>query len=443
MIYLLAWAIVYCLQMGPTTTSILADNNSPTPFMNLLTCTASGISCCNNLYSMTNVSINNKFLALLLSFVIILASCDTGGKVKLAWNETTPNVIGKFKVNFYVENSGSMNGYMCEGSEFKNVIHYYANELSNISDSVNLFFINSQIIPFHGDVDSYTLEMTPSKFDTFGGNTSSSSLDKMLGLVLGKMDQNTVSVFVSDCILAVPYGQAEKYFSIAKDNVKQVFRQAMKKQNNLGVNILCLNSHFWGKYYQYGSAPQQIDCARPYYVWIIGPQNLLGEINKNIDKTGFEGLKNEVGFSNCANIPFSIVNEHGVAESKNSLVSRTRGKKAEFIIRADLSSCLQNDSYLADVSHYKTKSPLVSIDAVRKIDNQNYTHEISVSIFENAHLDECIEILTMNMPIWVSQKNDMTGKNLNKTAGIKYIVGGVADAFKATSLHNGIKFTIK
>ena len=155
MIYLLAWAIVYCLQMGPTTTSILADNNSPTPFINLLTCTTSGIGCCNNLHGMTNVSINNKFLVLLLSFVMVLASCE-GGKVKLAWDETAPNTMGKFKVNFYVENSGSMNGYMCEGSEFKNVIHYYANELVNISDSVNLFFINSQIIPFHGDIDSYT-----------------------------------------------------------------------------------------------------------------------------------------------------------------------------------------------------------------------------------------------------------------------------------------------
>lgn len=393
---------------------------------------------------MINVNIKNKLLVQLFCFVMVLASCDTGGKVKITWNApATPSVMGKAKVNFYVENSGSMNGYMCEGSEFKNVIHYYANELTNIADSVNLYFINSQTISFPDDIDSYTLGMTPTKFDTFGGNTSSSSLDKMLGLILGKMDQNTVSVFVSDCILAVPYGQAEKYFSIAKDNIKQVFRNAIKKQKNLGVKILCLNSHFDGKYYQYGSVPQQINCQRPYYIWIIGPQNLVGEIDKKTDKEGFEGLKNEVGFSSCANIPFIIANEYGIAESKNSLVSRSRGKKAQVIIRADLSSSLQSADYLANTNNYQKKSPLVSIDAVRKIEDANYTHEISLSIFDNAHLDECIEIQATKMPAWVSQKNDMTGRNLSKTAGIKYIVGGVADAFKASSTHNGIKFTIK
>ena len=106
------------------------------------------------------------------------------------------------------------------------------------------------------DIDDYTLKMTPQTFDKLGGNTSSSSLDKMLGMVINNMNNSTVSVFVSDCILGVSYGQADKYFSMAKDNVKKVFVNALEKHKDLGVEIFCLNSRFKGKYYQYGKTPQ-------------------------------------------------------------------------------------------------------------------------------------------------------------------------------------------
>ena len=128
---------------------------------------------------------------------------------------------------------------------------------------------------------------------------------------------------------------------------------------------------------------------------------------------------------------------------KTSLVSRTKGKKAKFLVRADLSSTLQGESYLENVDNYEKKSPLVAIEEVRKIEDPNYTHEIALSIFDKAQLDECIKVKSMEVPQWVSEKNDMTGQNLKKTAGIKYIVGGVADAYKSILQPEGIKITIK
>lgn len=387
----------------------------------------------------------NKLLLSIIGSSLLLVSCggNGDGKVSLSWKEKTPVVQNSFNVKFYVENSGSMNGYLCDGSAFKNVIHYYANELEDIADTTSLFFLNSQIIPFSDDIDDYTLKMTPQTFNDFGGVTTSSSLDKMLGLVLDNMSNSTVSVFVSDCILAVPYGQAEKYFSIAKDNVKKVFVKALKKKQDLGVEIFCLSSRFEGKYYQYGKTPKQINCQRPYYMWLIGSQKLLGEINRKIGTSDMEGLVQQVGFSNCSEIPFTIVNEHGVAGNKTSLVSRTKGKKAKFLVRADLSSTLQGESYLENVDNYEKKSPLVAIEEVRKIENPNYTHEIALSIFDKAQLDECIKVKSMEVPQWVSEKNDMTGQNLKKTAGIKYIIEGVADAYKSILQPEGIKITIK
>ena len=230
---------------------------------------------------------------------------------------------------------------------------------------------------------------------------------------------------------------------MAKDNVKKVFVNALKRRKDLGVEIFCLNSRFKGKYYQYGKTPLQIDTQRPYYMWLIGPQKLLGEINRKIGTSGIENLVQQVGFSSCSVMPFTVVNEHGVPGKGTSLSSRTKGKKSQFIIRADLSSTLQGDSYLANVANYEKKSPLVSIREVRKIEDPIYTHEMVLSIFDNAQLDECIKVRTMEVPQWVSDKNDMTGQNLEKTAGIKYIIGGVADAYKSILQQEGIKITIK
>ena len=374
---------------------------------------------------------------------VVTSSCGSGdGKVRLSWSEVKPLEQSKFKVNFYVENSGSMNGYMCAGSEFKNVIHYYANELEDLADTASLYFINSQIIPFRGDIDNYTLGMTPATFDRYGGVTSSSSIDKMLGLVVDNTDGNTLSIFISDCILAVPFGQADKYFSMAKDNVKKVFVNALKRHGDLGVEILCLKSQFDGIYYQYGKAPRKIDHLRPYYVWIVGPQSLIGLIDKKIDKAKLQGFKNEVGFSTCSRIPFTIVNDHGAAGTSTSVFSRVKGRKARFMLRADLSSCLQSDAVLEAPGNYQTDAKVV-IEQVRKINTPNYTHEMVLAIFDNAHLEENIMLRRQPLPSWVSNISDMAGQNLDKTAGIKYIVDGVSDAYNNVTRQNGIKFSIK
>ena len=229
---------------------------------------------------------------------------------------------------------------------------------------------------------------------------------------------------------------------MAKDNVKKVFVKALKKDKNLGVEVLCLKSQFNGTYYQYGKAPIKIDHPRPYYVWIVGPQSLIGLIDKKIDKSELQGYKNEVGYSTCSRIPFTVVNEHGKAGTATSVQSQVKGRKARFILRADLSSCLQNEAVLEDPGNYQT-DPKVMIEQVRKTNMPGYTHEMFLAIFDNAHLDENIVLKRQPMPSWVSKISDVAGQDLNKTAGIKYIIGGVSDAYNNVTQQNGIKISIK
>lgn len=48
-----------------------------------------------------------------------------GAGVNIEWQNNPTSKDDSLCVNFYIENTGSMNGYMCAGSDFKNVAHYY------------------------------------------------------------------------------------------------------------------------------------------------------------------------------------------------------------------------------------------------------------------------------------------------------------------------------
>lgn len=381
---------------------------------------------------------------LLLLLCVNVSSCGGGdGKVTIDWKEVKEAADMPITVNFYVENTGSMNGYMCGGSEFKDNVHYYAQELNSEVQKENLFFINSVIIPFKGSVDDYTLNMTPTTFNKFGGNGSSSDLDKMFGQMLQQAGPNTVSVFVSDCILGVPYGQSKDFLSIAKDNMKAVFSAYLQKHKDLGVEIFCLESKFEGTYYQYGKKPRKISQQRPYYMWVVGPQKAIGMLNKKIRPSDFpHPYQYNVSFSSCESIPFTILNGNGLPANGNTITQRCKGSKAQFKIRADFSTSLKDDKYLLDTKHFLKNSPLVLIDSVKQIQGDQYTHEITLSIFDNAHVEECLRFDNQSMPSWVNAMSDKTGDDLRKTQGISYIIGGVADAYKNIR-QKGIQFTIK
>ena len=60
----------------------------------------------------------------LVAIVVIAKSCGGGSKVSIVWN-TVPlqnKTIDSVELKVYVENSGSMDGYMCDGSNLKDAV---------------------------------------------------------------------------------------------------------------------------------------------------------------------------------------------------------------------------------------------------------------------------------------------------------------------------------
>ena len=50
---------------------------------------------------------------------IVLSSCD---RTKIEWELSDPVDLPAANVNLYIENSGSMEGYMRDGSSFKDAV---------------------------------------------------------------------------------------------------------------------------------------------------------------------------------------------------------------------------------------------------------------------------------------------------------------------------------
>lgn len=115
-----------------------------------------------------------------------------------------PKVINPPSLNVFIENSGSMDGYMCNGSELKDAVYSYISKLNRNTDTTRLFFINSDIIPYKKELRGFIKDLTPQSFRKAGGNRANSDIGEMLKNVLESVSDTTVSIFISDCILDLP-----------------------------------------------------------------------------------------------------------------------------------------------------------------------------------------------------------------------------------------------
>jgi hypothetical protein len=125
-------------------------------------------------------------------------------------------------VNVYIENSGSMFGYINGDTEFKTDVRELLTLLKyHYSDkNVHLSFINSKIYPINtNDKISFITNLTSSTFKV--GDTFSSEMNKVFNQVLNKTDKNTISILVSDCIYSVD-GLANS-LNVCKTGTKDAF----------------------------------------------------------------------------------------------------------------------------------------------------------------------------------------------------------------------------
>lgn len=387
-----------------------------------------------------------KIIAITLSAILLLGC--RGDKIVVE-AENNPNPISAIKpiLKVYIENSGSMNGYMCDGSQLKNAVFDYISDLGPHT-TTKLNYINNKIIPYKGELEQYIKTMTPATFKQLGGNLSHSDISEMLSMILREMTDSTVSIFVSDCILDLPVSNSQKFLHTCRISIKNAFNEGRAKIPNLGVEIIKMTSDFNGKYFlPNGGSVGLKDVKRPYYIWIFGNSNILAKLNSEVaitelEKYGFEGI---VSYSKEVTTPYDIKNRALISTIINPINGNYNAT-----IRANFSATLQPETVIQNLSNYVFNNSSLMIEEIRPIivTGSQYTHFINIVIPKGVNIAQGnLFFKAPEMPSWVLESNDDSGKdiknNLNRTTGIKYLIEGVAEAYKKENILTTFKFTVK
>lgn len=351
-------------------------------------------------------------------------------------------------VKVFIENSGSMNGYMCEGSQLKDAVFDYVSDLNGCVDSTELYYINSRVIPFSGKLERYIKTLTPATFRQAGGNLQDSDLGQMIEAILNGMNDSTVCLFVSDCILDLPASDSQKFLNTCQISIKNTLNEARQSMSRLGVEVLKLTSDFNGRYfYQNGQSEVLQNVQRPYYLWIFGDHRVLAQLNKEVPLKGLEkyGLQGIVAFAPEVAVPYEVSNK-----TTTSQVIGCENGEYIAVIRADFSATLQPENTIQDAANYAFHNPSLSLQSIQPITAKGnpYTHCLTFTIPESTRIVQGnLTFYASGLPGWVEDSNDESGKdirnNLMKTTGIRHLIGGVADSYKNDNVSTNFKFTVK
>lgn len=395
------------------------------------------------------MSMNKKlFIPIVLCSVIVVFVIFTKifsqNKITIEWeNVEVPSLVNdSIELKVYVENSGSMNAYMCDGSHLKDAVYDYVSDLKKNTDSCSLYYINSQIIPCKVSLDSYIKDLTPASFSKAGGNLANTDLRDIFKKIMSNQTKNTISVFVSDCILDIPQ-KATAYFGNCQVSMKNIFNEALEKNPNLGVQIMKLQSKFEGYWYCGKNKELLSNTKRPYYIWVIGDKNILKEINKEVPVNDIiGGIQEYCAFSTSQSIPINF-------NKTRYVVNHT--DKINIEILADLHGSLQNELTIKALENYTLSNPSqMTLTSVLPITTKGsrYSHVLNLEISNPQTIrDVKVSFSYPYLAKWVLISNDNTGtnvkNNLNKTTGILYLIKGVAEAYKNHTNYGNVEFNLK
>lgn len=364
-------------------------------------------------------------------------------------------------VNVYMENSGSMYGYVDQKqkSMFQQSVYNYLVDIqsSGIPSSFNLNFINSKIIQKGTDVDAFINKITANDFQNAGGDGKHTDIAEMLKMVLENTSNDTVSIFISDCIFSPgKVNQPEAYLISQMISIKESFSNYLEKNPYTMVMIYQIMSPFNGKYYDYQDRPRPYSGERPYYILVIGNTQHLYNLKLS---TKSENFIPGVGNYWCIfNYPFEDITatQYALLLSPKKGEFNRKSPKEMTKTRNDTNGCfmfslasdmsiyqhlLEND-YVYNVGNYARY--------VNKVDSKDFYMEICPNKLQTSPMTVDYLISTNNKmpegtfslvllrqkPSWADEMTDYDDRTFNKdneqkTYGLKYIFDGIDQAFSA------------
>ena len=188
---------------------------------------------CKFVFAM-NIKNSHRLIAIIglsISVIIALSQCNNNPPPSVRPNIEVQNVSFSGEVIFFVENSGSMYGYVNKANEFKNSLVSLAYLPEFDKATKHFYFINGTSVPgknskihikyIGNNPEVFKNELNPKSFNI--GEVKYSDLNKMFEIALDSANRDQISVLVSDCI----YDVGEEFDPITALNIE------IQKHNNL------------------------------------------------------------------------------------------------------------------------------------------------------------------------------------------------------------------
>jgi hypothetical protein len=375
------------------------------------------------------------------------------------------NMNSSFTTCIYMENSGSMDGYVNVNSEFKDALGKVIVKSNNFSKSTNLFFVNDDIYDIQetalkGDVNNFVSQLNSHNMKV--GSTGSSNINKIFQMVIDRTNKDTVSIIFSDFVYSIKGTDVSSQVANAKNATMGAFMNAIKKDPNFATIILQCSSQFQGKYYDRNDMPISYTGNRPYYIFILGPYDRLLALDRKLElnssNTGIPGFLNKYVLSSKTwDLDESTVQILTTSYTNSNLIKPERNgydvdffkfsnddEKWNFAYALGLSNLFIDNSYLTDIKNYVIEPSDVKLVKAEFTRDQAAKDEVIqfkdplVLQFETLSSTKIPNLkvrLTNSIPTWVSAANVADDKGLvpspTQTFAIGSLIEGVYEAYQS------------
>ena len=434
----------------------------------------------------------------IMALCLISSSCDAqtrrrgarvGNENPIQQTDTVKPLTIKPVVNIYIENSGSMDGFVNGITSFKDAIgkllaklKYYYDE-----DNVQIYFIRNDkakskkeeeklnvvkacetnISNFANAIDVKWKEDMPNR----GHNTNLNNIFKEL---LNRTDERTITILFSDCIYSIGSGGVEDLLSHEKWTTYDAFLSHSKKNiGSLATTIVKMKSSFDGKYYPYTGDRNAFKFIGelPYYICVLANQEILADFNNKIKlgKGEIDGYDNKyvLAHSESANLYYSVLMAtenkgrfktkrecststyvHGIKDIDLKPNKRTKAPFT-FAVAFDMKNVDVEEDYLLDTRNYtltednfkvvkveRLEKSIVNANDWQRIKDGNPTHIVVVEAKDMHWTNVNLGIaLKKQVPGWIEDCSilDDTGASKlegGKSFGLKYWIYGISEAYE-------------
>lgn len=407
---------------------------------------------------------------LFLAGTLMLAACNghapcDGSCTKLNPAPEETSVPCK-KLKVYLENSLSMDGYLKEHTLFKTNLQNitFAAVGATEADTTELFYRNSLVHPFKGDIKDFVKNATNTGMFPKGSRGTTNTEEIMKDVIAGTK-AGEVSLFFSDCVYSPSETNetAVNSLGLLRSAMQRAVGDKLKADPTFSVLLYRFTSTFVGHYFDINDDSVFLTRKeRPYFVWVFGRREHLAKIYRAMAEEcgGEKGSKAPLQcYAAFATVPVRA--EIGTGDlyercdsSRWHIAAVENREQLGFSLSVDLASLPVSPDMLLDTASYDIKGPLnprlTRIKATQTAAGRKKTFSHRFSVMLGKHNGgrkiPAASRLTLTLrrpplPGWVGKYDDPTGddirsghpvKRTDRTFGLLPLVEGVQGAYGET-----------